>query len=107
MILKNGLTLKEQMFDNYLEEVGGDSESVNVSYVSFAQCSIGRQEHVCHLNEQESHSKIDMRGRQLQRQVTHKITLIDSDEEESNKEKEVDESLEQSVKLTTAEERFR
>ena len=75
MIFKNGLTIKEQLCENYLEQTA-EVEPANVSYVHFSQCAIGRQEHVCHLNELESHSKVDMRGRTLEREVTHKIELI-------------------------------
>lgn len=67
------------MIDDYLE-TPQEVEGADISYLNFDQCEIGRQEHVCHLNEQESRSKVDVRGRTLEREVTHHITLIDSDE---------------------------
>ena len=81
----------------------------NVSYLNFEQCEIGRQEHVCHLNENESRSKVDVRGKTLERDVTHQVTIIDSDKEESEEEvpPEMEESIEQKLRLSTCEERFR
>ena len=52
------------MVENYLM-MPQDQEVANVSYLTFEQCEIGRQEHVCHLNEQESRSKVDVRGKTL------------------------------------------
>lgn len=64
MILKNGLTVKEQMVDDYLL-ADQEEEWADVSYSTFDQCEIGRHEHVCHLNEQESHSKIDPKAQKF------------------------------------------
>ena len=83
LILKNGLTVEEQMVRNYLLEKGKAQETTDISYVDFRQCAVGREEHICHLNEQESHSKVDLRGHTFEREVTHRIELIDSDEEDS------------------------
>ena len=68
------------MIDNYLDNTA-DNTQTNVSFERFEQCTIGRQEHVCNLNQEESQLKVDIRGRTLEREVTHKIELIDSDED--------------------------